>query len=210
VYGIKIAYHMQITIDSEYVSFQCPTVSLSMQRPTHASQCRGKYVTPNEPEFIYKYYVDSIFDERALLPLGDLSGQGALTEEDVEYMARGMMVMLPKDSQGRSVLCFDSSHCKDCADPRFASHRQRLLFYFFRYLAALNPVSRTEAGLVVITIYYDTVLQDYSRVNAAANLLHSVLPTRPRLALACFLPPIEAVAAFQKALAPLASEALTW
>jgi hypothetical protein len=44
------------------------------------------------------------FQERAFLPLGDLSSGGALSEEDIKYLMSGHFAFLPNDAQGRTVL----------------------------------------------------------------------------------------------------------
>jgi hypothetical protein len=50
-----------------------------------------------------------VFQERAFLPLNDLSGKGALTEEDVKALKSGFFAWLPDDAQGRTVIFGDNS-----------------------------------------------------------------------------------------------------
>jgi hypothetical protein len=44
-----------------------------------------------------------IFQERAFLPLDDLSGNVALTLEDITLLKSGITVLLSDDTQGRTV-----------------------------------------------------------------------------------------------------------
>jgi hypothetical protein len=49
-----------------------------------------------------------VFQERAFLPI-NLSGQGAMTEDDVKLLRTGYFVNLPRDNKGRSILYVDPS-----------------------------------------------------------------------------------------------------
>jgi hypothetical protein len=49
-----------------------------------------------------------IFQERAYLPI-NLSGNGALTADDVKVLKMGYMVNLPRDLKGRTVVFIDMS-----------------------------------------------------------------------------------------------------
>jgi L-fucose mutarotase/ribose pyranase (RbsD/FucU family) len=150
-----------------------------------------------------------ILQDRAFLPISDLTGNGALTQEDVDYMKQGTIVMLPKDAHGRSVICADGSQCKGLVLPTMLQ-RMRVMFYMFGYAAALNPVSQTETGVVVITIYHDAVVQDRSTVDQMANLIHFAFPARFKAAYACFLPPPGGNVLFKRTIAPVITEVLTW
>jgi hypothetical protein len=152
-----------------------------------------------------------MFQERALLPMNDLTGKGALNEENIGCMKLGVTVMLPRDIQGRSVLCLDYSRFKDTAYADPASQWQRLMFFFFGYLVALNPVSQTEAGVVILTIYHEAVMQDRSKIDEAARLVHFVFPSRFKISIACFLPPQRGNFMFKRTYTPaMVSEILSW
>jgi hypothetical protein len=127
------------------------------------------------------------FGNRALLPMSDLTGQGALHAADIECMKRGVMVMLPKDTQGRSVICVDYSRLNTTLYADSASQWQRLQFYFFGYLAALNPVSQTKVGAITIAIYNEAATQDHLKVDEATRSIHRVSPSRFNTAFSCFL-----------------------
>ena len=53
-----------------------------------------------------------IFRERAFQPMS-LSGNGAMTRTDVEFLTTGISVILNPDPEGRTVVCFDSSRRLD-------------------------------------------------------------------------------------------------
>eukprot|EP00977_Amphora_coffeiformis_P011113 scaffold2657_cov89-Amphora_coffeaeformis.AAC.7 len=55
----------------------------------------------------WKYRFD-VFGHRALLPI-DLSGKGAVPPEDVRLMQSGVLMILPKDVSGKTVLYMDRS-----------------------------------------------------------------------------------------------------
>jgi hypothetical protein len=77
-----------------------------------------------------------IFKERTFLPI-NLSGNGALTPEDIAHLRTGFCVNLPPDSKGRSVLSVDvSKHHPDTSLPSF-----RTVFFFLQCVME-NSASR--------------------------------------------------------------------
>jgi hypothetical protein len=77
----------------------------------------------------YWHIRKNTFGDRFLLPL-DLSGRGALTDDDVDTLKTGFITLLPDDCCGRKVIYFDNSMSNTLLDgmsrraPRF-----RCLFY---------------------------------------------------------------------------------
>jgi hypothetical protein len=90
-----------------------------------------------------------IFGDRAFLPV-TITGDGALSSDDIAFIKTGMSVILPNDSEGRSVVCVDTSrrleHSREL--------RLRAAFYIAQILSE-NEVSQTE-GVVGITILHDS------------------------------------------------------
>ena len=74
-----------------------------------------------------------IFGERAFLPMSQ-DGHGTLTREDVVLLKSGVVVLLPKDSEGRSVIMEDRNRILD--DNAAAQHAKlRCLFYVLSLLS---------------------------------------------------------------------------
>jgi hypothetical protein len=62
-----------------------------------------------------------VFGDRAFLPL-PLTGNGALSNDDIEFIKTGSVVFLPNDADGRTVLCLDNSkRLDDSLDTRLRS-----------------------------------------------------------------------------------------
>jgi hypothetical protein len=71
-------------------------------------------------------------EERAFRPLDDLSGNGALCQEDVEFLKSGKSVLLPNDDQGRTVLL--STAAVEVVPKGFPT-RYRCLFFMTHVVA---------------------------------------------------------------------------
>jgi hypothetical protein len=55
----------------------------------------------------WKVRLELFGEEQAFVPLEDLSGQGSLTEENIDVLASGFIVLLPNDAQGKDVWEFE-------------------------------------------------------------------------------------------------------
>lgn len=75
-----------------------------------------------------------IYGERWLLPL-HLSGEGALSENDLETLQSGYQVFLPDDSTGRLVLYFDTTRASNLENRDARNSRFRCLFYMLSVAA---------------------------------------------------------------------------
>ena len=78
-----------------------------------------------------------IFGNQAFLPM-TLTGDGALSEEDITVIRAGSLVLLPYDNEGRSVLCVDMTRRPD----ETIQKRMRTIFYF------IQKVSENETCFV--------------------------------------------------------------
>jgi hypothetical protein len=86
-----------------------------------------------------------LFGPRAFLPL-QLSGEGALSKEDLEVLKTGSFVLLPRTAKNTPVLLYDPARLTTVAVTDTAK-RLRCLFYF------LSTVSETDAALVSLSVY---------------------------------------------------------
>jgi hypothetical protein len=86
-----------------------------------------------------------IFQERAFLPI-NLSGNGALTTDDVQVLKTGYKVNLPRDVKGRSVVFIDMSKKRPETTP---SNRTQ---FFIGQCFLENAKSRTDAYVGVYNI----------------------------------------------------------
>jgi hypothetical protein len=92
----------------------------------------------------WKIRLELFGEERAFLPLSDLSGQGSLTEEDIKVLASGFIVFLPSDAQRRTVLFVNAQ--------RHGRRNDILPFRCFFYMWMLA----SKRGLPVSVIRYAT------------------------------------------------------
>jgi hypothetical protein len=100
----------------------------------------------------------SLFQDRAVLPLKDLSGEGALSQDDIDYVyEHGNIYQLPPDAQGRCVVFMNSVLIKASEGglPKAIQleKRRRWEFYYFCYVAIQNPLSMSEYhGAVILQV----------------------------------------------------------
>jgi hypothetical protein len=112
-----------------------------------------------------------VFGDRAFLPL-TLTGNGALSNEDIESIKTGWVVCLTNDADGRTVACLDPSRRLDHS----LEIRLRCTFYFGQILSE-NEKSQTD-GFVVLMIasgdgrYIDTA------TTHVRNLLFHTFPMK--------------------------------
>eukprot|EP00977_Amphora_coffeiformis_P026276 scaffold25307_cov168-Amphora_coffeaeformis.AAC.9 len=99
----------------------------------------------------YWHYRKRWFGERAYLPLEDLSGNGALSVDDIESMRNGTVQHLPDDKDGRPVVFFRRlpSHSDEASPVRVS--RLRTLLYLMTL--AHKKQECWNLGMVFI-IYY--------------------------------------------------------
>jgi hypothetical protein len=129
-----------------------------------------------------------VFEDRAFLPLRDLSGKGALRDVDIEYMSSGSIVMLPKDLEGRSVVCVDASRSARSGDVAYEVHRQRCVFYMCGYLAASNAVSQSDGGgVVVLRLLRESHADDRLCMSQVVDLLRYVFAVRASVSYVCMV-----------------------
>jgi hypothetical protein len=147
-----------------------------------------------------------LFKDRAFKPLKDLSGNGALSLEDLEYM-RGPtphVLNLPKDLQGRTVMFVDAhqqtqvSQSQDKnetskkASKEEAMRRQRCEFYYVCYLSIQNPMSLSfnqGAVLIILLQHYrsDSGMSTGSEYyNGSASSISAATSVTPALFLTQF------------------------
>lgn len=96
-----------------------------------------------------------IFGDRAFLPM-TASGDGALTAEVIEFLTSGVQTILPKDSEGCTVMCFDSSRRLECCP----ATRLQAAFWIGHEIS-LNDRSQTE-GFVVLNVISDPKIDGIS------------------------------------------------
>jgi hypothetical protein len=98
-----------------------------------------------------------IFGERTFLPM-TITGDGALSAEDIEFINSGVVAFLPSDVNGRTVICYDSS--RRLEQHSVESHL-RAAFYYGQIVAE-NAVSQTDGYIALVAVcelYCDALLQ---------------------------------------------------
>jgi len=93
----------------------------------------------------YWKYRRSLFEDRTFRPM-DMTGNGALTLEEIEVIKSGFIAYAPKDSEGCPVVILNPSRRNtDTADVRM-----RAAFYHAQYLSG-NSTTQTD-GFVILCI----------------------------------------------------------
>jgi hypothetical protein len=107
-----------------------------------------------------------LFGDRAFLPL-TLTGDGALSDSDIDLLKTGQVAFLPNDADGRTVMCVDHS--------RWLEHsldkRLRCAFYGGQVISE-NKVSQTD-GFVILAIFHDVYLGDPEATHVRNVLFHT-------------------------------------
>jgi hypothetical protein len=111
-----------------------------------------------------------VFGDRVFLPL-TLTGDGALSNDDIEFINTGYIVFLPNDADGRTVVCTDYSRRLDHS----LDTRLRCTFYQGQILSE-NEKSQTD-GWVLLAILNDGSLIDPA-TKKCRNLLFHTFPVK--------------------------------
>jgi hypothetical protein len=107
------------------------------------------------------------FRERAHLPMNQ-SGEGALSKEDVALLNTGYCVLLPRDANGRDVVCHDASR----KPPGMQEARLRVLFYLGSLLVE-NRKTITEGNRLLVVL---SKLSTEGNFNKTLETAQSALP----------------------------------
>jgi hypothetical protein len=91
-----------------------------------------------------------VFGDRAFFPL-TLTGNGALSTNDIEFFKTGLAVFLPNDADGRTVVCLDPSRRLDHS----METRLRCIFYICQVISE-NEKSQTD-GFVLLNAAGDKI-----------------------------------------------------
>jgi len=112
----------------------------------------------------------AIFGDRAFFPMNQ-SGEGTLSNKDIQYLGSGCMVLLKSTRIGSPVLCFNPSRTKDL--PRNVT--KRLVFYMGSVMAEDPAAVEKGCSLLIIA----NRLKDLDRVMLEClDLLRCKLPLR--------------------------------
>jgi hypothetical protein len=103
-----------------------------------------------------------IFQERAFLPI-DLSGNGALTLDDVRILKTGYTVNLPRDNKGRSVIYIDISKKRPETIPS-----TRIMFFFGQSVME-NEMTRTD-GFVGLYNISNPYAADFDKTVSSSSI----------------------------------------
>jgi hypothetical protein len=85
-----------------------------------------------------------IFAERAFLPI-DLTGNGAMTADDVKLLQTGYTINLPRDEKNRRIIYTDMSK-----KPPDTVPSPRVVFFFCQCIMENNKASHRQYGHVLL------------------------------------------------------------
>lgn len=127
----------------------------------------------------------SFFGDRAFLPLDDLTGNGALTNDDIDALSRGFIVRIPDDIAGRPSLLIDLSRLGSL--PISDLTRLHCLFYWLSIQVAQNPKAQTE-GFNMIRVINNTNVEK-GILMKMTKLIQRSMPVKVYSSHVCVLPP---------------------
>lgn len=182
---------------------RCPELVQSESKPLHFLR-REKYDVPSTARRLANYWTRrrSTFGERAFLPLHELSGEGALTAEDVENLSSGLVVKLPDDKWGRTVLCMDRAR-SESPDLNIKESRLRCLFYWFS-MAAQSSKAQTD-GVVVLRLLNKANI-DRVELQRVLHFARDALPVRISSFHLCCRPPSGAKRTYLQTIIPITTQ----
>ena len=117
-----------------------------------------------------------LFGSRAFLPL-TLSGEDALTQDDIVLLHSGSIAVLPDDVNGNGVVCLDRSRLLEGQN----TNRQSRLRGVFYLASVLSRIEKTQSeGIVVIdaTITPRVIDIDFSFSSMLVHLGEKALPLK--------------------------------
>jgi hypothetical protein len=142
-------------------------------------------------------------EEKAFLPL-DLTGNGALDEEDLDFLNSGCVVTLPNDSKNRSVICIDRSNKIHGADDMCI----RPLFFLLS-AASENEMSQKDGCIVLVVLNSPTGATFHAgNVSQATELVRKALPLRLKKSHLLCCPPKPGASKFTETFIPMALQRL--
>jgi hypothetical protein len=116
---------------------------------------------------LYWKWRREVFGDRAFVPL-TLTGNDALSNEDIEFFKTGSVVFLPNDADGGTVVCVDGSRRLD------HSLEMRLrCFFYYGQIASENEKSQTDGFVALIAASNDGRYIDTATTHARNVLLHT-------------------------------------
>ncbi|KAL7557786.1 hypothetical protein ACA910_013063 [Epithemia clementina (nom. ined.)] len=119
-----------------------------------------------------------VFGDRAFLPL-ILTGDGALSNEDILQLRAGFPATLPKSRTGLQVVYLDRRQFIKGSTPEM---RLRCMFYLAQHVASEDDLAQTEGVLVLVLLLMPRVVGfEVDYVRRALWMAKNVLPIKFRI-----------------------------
>ena len=112
---------------------------------------------------------EKAFGEKAFLPLA-LTGETALSDECLLAIREGVMRMLPQDTEGRSVLCYEHNRYRKLS----IANRIQMAFYFCN-ISMRNPLSQKQ-GVCILALMDE--ISFYRSGKMLIHVIRTALTTR--------------------------------
>jgi hypothetical protein len=93
-----------------------------------------------------------IFGNRWLLPLHDLTGNGALDSDDLSRLWEGYMTNGPMDQNGNAIIIFERSRCSKEWDAMDPIQNQRIFFYTMAVATKELQLSPPHCKVIAINV----------------------------------------------------------
>lgn len=134
----------------------------------------GNAVAAAERLCLYWIKRKEIFAERARLAVLDLSGNGALTLEDIAHLQSGALVQLPDDVKGRPVLY---ANAQRLPTQHKTPVQSRFRVLFFNLTAAASHDQAAVQGVTILR-HVTELTWDSSKNNIVNNMVQQAMPLK--------------------------------
>lgn len=112
-----------------------------------------------------------VFGDRAFLPLAILAGECVYDKEAMRALRNGSLVLLPNDSNGRTVIYHDDYKMR-----RLSVNVQTQLLFYLNFVAMRNPQSRKEGFVLLANV--DSIACNDEANKIAINIGRRIMPMR--------------------------------
>ena len=118
----------------------------------------------------------ALFGERAFLPMTQ-TGEGALSQEDLEVLNTGYIAILPNDGDQFPVLCYDRSRLDKENREAVTMQRLRCIFYIFSMVAE-NELAQRDGAISLCVLNSSFRMEDFPFGMQVEQLVSEALPLR--------------------------------
>lgn len=155
--NLRVHYEEALEVDPAIVESESPFDLFLRSENMNEMRAASKLAT-------YWKYRKELFGSRAFQSIFDLSGNGALQNDDISVLRMGCVVNLPDDDKGRTVICFDDLRCH-CTSESIRMH----CWFYLLVTASIVKANNPDQELVIILIRDNNRIFDYAKFFVMIN-----------------------------------------